>query len=87
MADKNEHAYKKERFYVFCHNGNGDGKQMHIGPHLMWVDSFDDAMFTSSFETAKSWGEWASPLPYVVVGSVTVIVNPGELIVVKKPQS
>jgi hypothetical protein len=84
MADKNEHAYKKDRFYVFCHDAKG--KQMHIGPNFMWIDSFDDALFTSSLETAKLWCEWASPLPYVVIGSVYVTVNPGPMIVARKPQ-
>jgi hypothetical protein len=84
MADKNENAYVKLRYYVFCHDAKGH--QMNIGPQYMWVESFDNALFTSSLETAKSWCEWASPLPYVVIGSVSVFVNPGALILAKSPQ-
>jgi hypothetical protein len=87
MADKNATAYKRERFYVFCHRGNGNGEFMYIGPHYEWVASFDDALFTCSQDEAVKWALWASPMPYTVVGKIYLEVNPGPMIVVKNPQN
>jgi hypothetical protein len=87
MADKNANAYKRDRFYVYCHNGNGDGKMMYIGPRYEWVASFDEAFFTCNKDEALKWASWMSPHPFTCVSQVviTVITDPSLTIVVKKP--